>query len=361
MKNLLEEHFEKIGNMSVPEYTLFRKWIEINEKKWTSRQKQRIWEIKQSIWEPKDIEDYAKIEPGVIVVSKKEDSLTWNILRIFTCTMTWNQNPGRFIRYVIYDKKTRKYLGVISLGSDFMALKPRDKYIGWTKKEKLEEKRLNSTVMGSSIVPTQPLGYNYVGGKLISLMVCSDKVVNAWNSRYKEPLSGITTTSLYGGFSQYTGLKHWKKCGTTEGKILLEPSVDVYVKMRNWIKEEKPEEYKKIFSGNVSHPKARMLTLIYKTLEVKPPHNNAPRGVYFCNLYNNTKDFLTCKSNKLDKSLFDNKVKTLTDLWKKKYASKRIKGLFTNNKVNMSTLFYDDMIGNSWEYVKEKYLKEVGR
>jgi hypothetical protein len=42
----------------------------------------------------------------------------------------------------------------------------------------MKDGMLKHTCMGSSISPTQLLGYNYLGGKLIALMVCSDKVEN---------------------------------------------------------------------------------------------------------------------------------------------------------------------------------------
>jgi hypothetical protein len=58
---------------------------------------------------------------------------------------------------------------------------------------------------------------------------------------------------------------------------------------------------------------------------------------------------------------FDNSVKTLSELWKEKYASKRIENLDKNNKVSNDILFYEDLINNSWEEVKEKYINEVGR
>lgn len=70
--------------------------------------------------------------------------------------------------------KIYRYLGIISLGSDFISVGGRDNHIGWKMEDRIDNGRLKHTCMGSSIVPVQPLGYNYLGGKLISLMVCSD-------------------------------------------------------------------------------------------------------------------------------------------------------------------------------------------
>ena len=52
----------------------------------------------------------------------------------------------------------------------------------------------------------------------------------------------------------------------------------------------------------------------------------------------------------------------LTQLWKDKYASKRITALVNSGRDNLTdTLFYDDICYLTWEETKEKYLIQVGR
>ena len=46
----------------------------------------------------------------------------------------------------------------------------RDNYIGWNKENKFKEGKLNHTTIASTIVCTQPLGYNFLGGKLVAMM-----------------------------------------------------------------------------------------------------------------------------------------------------------------------------------------------
>jgi len=281
VKKQLRKNFEYLQQMSIPEYTLYRKWEEVNQKEWTVDERSRIWEIKNSIWSPNHPDDYLKLQPDVINVTSKSDSQTWNLLRIFISTMPWKQNVGRIMRFIVYDKRTSMYLGVLSLASDFISLSPRDNYVGWDYNTRINKRMLNYTAMGSSIVPTQPLGFNYVGGKLMTLVLCSDKVVKAWDNKYghKEPLIAITTTSLYGGFSQYNNLKHWKKCGTTEGKIPMEPSDVMYQKIRTWVKEKYPKDFRRMTVNKkkiLSRPKNKLLTFAYKKLGIKPPDNDAP-------------------------------------------------------------------------------------
>jgi len=376
-KTLLEDNFNKLTKMSVPEYTLYRKWVEINSKYEKSSDITNMLfggentdslptlekSIKKSIWIPTSLDEYKNIVPKIILVNNERRNKIWNILRIFCHRMVWNQSPGRLLKFYVVDENTNKYLGFFSLGSDFIGVGGRDAYIGWTQDQKLKQGMLNHTAMGSTIAATQPLGYNYLGGKLISLMVCSDVVEKIWNKKFKEVLTGITTTSLYGGFSQYNRLSYWRKCKTSEGKVVMEPSEDVYVKLREWFRENYPDEFKEaiaISEGKLinSHPKNKIFDKIYRKLGVKPPENNAPRGTYFCSLYENTLNFLSMKDKELGNKKFDNSVKSLTEIWKNKYASKRIESLINKDNIKNETLFYDEMIGIDWENAKNKFLKD---
>jgi len=64
--------------------------------------------------------------------------------------------------------------------------------------------------------------------------------------------------------------------------------------------------------------------------------------------------------NKLDRK-FDNSVEALTDIWKSKYAKKRLASLKKQDRVSNETHFYDDIIYMSWQETKDKYLNQVGR
>lgn len=361
IKKLLLEDFDRFGKMTVREYLLYQKWYEINNKEWSSQEQQRMWEIKNSLWRSEDPDDYKKIEPEVIEVNDKNTSLTWNILRVFIHTMPWRQNVGRLMKFIVMDKKTMTYLGILSLASDFVSLGPRDSFIKWTYDHRIKRKMLNYTAIGSCIVPSQPLGYNYTGGKLMTLMLCSDRVVDAWNRKYKEPLVGITTTSLYGGYSQYNSLKYWKKCGTSEGNIPLEPSEEMYQKIRNWVRETYPTDFEKITVNKdkvLSRPKSRLLLYSYTKMKVKPPVNNAPRGVYFCELVDGCNKFLSLKIKETGDKKFDNSISTLFSLWRDRYAKNRISILLKDNRYNTKSLFYDNIIGKTWNETREMYLNE---
>lgn len=375
-KKILQENIDFIKNLSVPEYTLYRKWTHMNTDemvKWMNNNRKEINRVKNDIWFPDNYNDFKDLNIDVIPADDSNKLLKWRILRELTHSAPWHSSPGRMARFIIVHKEKQrnmlgveedkwKYLGVISLGSDFIGVGGRDEVIGWTQDDRKKHGMLKHTAMGSSISPTQPLGYNYLGGKLIALMVCSNKVGNFWNSKYEEKLVGITTTSLYGGFSQYNHLKYWKKCKSSEGKIKIEPTEDIYEILKEWVKRNYPENYPyNPKNGNMSHPKQRLVTFLFKHLDIDVPYSYFKRGVYWCPLYTNSEKFLCREDNELLEKRFDNSISTLSELWKEKYAMKRINNLRNDGRVNNNTLFYDDLIDKDWNETKDKYLYNIGR
>jgi len=180
-----------------------------------------IQEVKNNFWLPDDPEEYLNLQPELIWTdgadikshTNAKGSEIWNALRTFLSTMKNNSNIGRNLNFLVRDKVTQKYLGVICMSSDFLDLTPRDEYIGWEREAKTQ-RMINHTCIGSTIVPIQPLGYNLVGGKLLALLCLSDTVEKTWEHQYKDKLVGVTTTSLYGKtktipLSQYDRLKNW--------------------------------------------------------------------------------------------------------------------------------------------------------
>lgn len=368
IKQFVEDDLNHVASLGVEAYTLYRKWQEIHLRKWSAKELDLMYNVKSMIWVPSDPMDYANLQPKVVVANGKPHSDIWTMLRIMTHSAHWNHSPGRMGRYYVIDQRTGKYLGVISLGSDFISIGGRDSYIGWTHDQRIKgAKMLNYTAMASSIAPTQPLGYNYTGGKLIALLVLSDVIQNDWNDRYSnERLIGITTTSLYGSMSQYTRLKYWHKCEPTQGKIPIEPTDEAYQAIREWMKTNYPSDLSKLEGtkeggGIPTHPKARIIGFASTKLKIKPRYNNFSRGVFFAPLYTNTNDFLCQRTTTPGERLFDNSAEALCDLWKDRYATNRINNVLKDNRYNTNILYYDELINLSWEETKKKYLNQVGR
>jgi hypothetical protein len=382
-----------VSGMDVKEYTLYQKWCEVQEKYpsivvndlWEGQkrvledegQRAAIAEIKDNFWIPSDPEDYLKLRPEMLYTSKQENlPELWNCIRTFSSTMKNNSNIGRNLNFVVRDKVTKKYLGVICISSDFLDLTPRDNHIGWPRELKTQGGMINHTAIGSTIVPLQPLGFNYVGGKLLALLCLSDPVQQLWKKLYGDVLVSVTTTSLYGrtkadGLSQYDNLDHWQKMGFTAGSVSFEPEKDTRYEIRDWLKSNHARKYFEWYvakkpSGqpHKRDHKNRSLQFVYSKLSIPKElvRTDHARGIYWSPLYDNSIEYLnkTIGDEQLIKS-FDTSVENLTEIWRNKHAKPRIKQLVKKGRNNNETLFYDDLTILSWEEAKNKYLPQVGR
>ena len=416
-ENALRERMIKeltyVSAMDVKEYTLYQKWHEIHSKFPTETvntlfgeeetfladpvQAKYIAEAKSNIWIPESVEDYMDLEP---VLEYTDDSgkgtkkgvdgsdVSYNIernmdlpvrcnaLKSFITNGRNNSNIGRNLHFIVKDNKTSKYLGVVTISSDFLDLTPRDKYIGWDRTLKTQGGMINHTGIGSSIVPTQPLGYNYVGGKLLSLLCLSDEVQRLWKQQYGDVMVGVTTTSLYGntkagGLSQYDGLDYWEKMGFTSGSVSYEPEKETIYLIRDWLKKNHTRKYFEwyVATKSTGQPykrdhKNRSLQFVYAQMKIPKEliRSDHARGIYFSELYTNTNEFLRgeIKEDKLVKK-FDSSYEALVKIWKEKHARGRIGFLKKKNKVSYDTLFLDDLIYMNWEETKAKYLSQIGR
>ena len=389
MKEVLIKDLTYASQMDVREYTLYQKWCEVKERypikdastlfddpAWENpEQEALVKQVKSNFWVPKDPDDFMNLQPKMIL-SNGPDAETWNAVRTFSSTMKNNSNIGRNLFYILQDDVTKKYLGVICISSDFLDLTPRDKAIGWSRDVKTQQGMINHTAIGSTIVPLQPLGYNYMGGKLLALMCLSDTVQKDWKEKYGDTLVGVTTTSLYGktkagGLSQYDGLEHWNAMGFSSGSVAFEPTRATKKLVFDWIKENHTRKYFEWWEAKNKQGlplkrdhKNRSLNFAYSKLKIAKEliRSEHQRGIYFSPLYTNTYEFLRKEidENQLVKA-FDTSEETLANIWKTKYAKGRIRQLQKKNAVSYESLFYDDLVTLSWEETKAKYLPQVGR
>jgi len=136
-----------------------------------------------------------------------------NYLEIVTSHAVEVSVPGKAIKWVVYEKNSGKIVGFIRLGSPTINSKPRNNFLGKPLDTYSKEvmKRFNdSTIMGFIIVPTQPFGFNYLGGKLLAGICCSHLTKDTLDEKYGGPFCMFETTSLYGttkSSSQYDGMK----------------------------------------------------------------------------------------------------------------------------------------------------------
>ena len=144
-----------------------------------------------------------------------------NLLKAVSSHNNESNIPGRELRWMIYEKNSKKVIGFIRFGSPTINSKPRNIWLGKAPDLKIFNRH---AAMGFVIVPSQPFGYNYLGGKLLALLCCSHFARETLNEVFEKDIALFETTSLYGSTtdaSQYDGLKPFMRYkGLTESKFL---------------------------------------------------------------------------------------------------------------------------------------------
>jgi len=385
-KAKLRENMDYLMTMSVQEQTLYKKWVELQEPNMIQA-KAQIASYYDMQWKPTDInnkeltiKEIESLDPYVEIVEDPKESTKWAAVRRMIHTMDFTANPGRNVKINVKDRVSGKLLGQISLASDVTAMGVRDNFIGWTKDNKFVDGKLNNTTIASTIVCTQPLGYNFLGGKLVAMMTTTPEVRAYWKEKYKNVLIAVGTTSLYGIHSQYNGIPLFKTLGESAGKISLKPDDKFYDPWHQWIKEHHADWYDENITeerarnganmgydrnGPVSGIKQKILGKIFKECGIKANqyHHGFKRGVYFAMMYENGNEFLRNEITE-DQLIMKDKFKQGNEYiqkWWKKHAISRYTKLHDEGRIKPEHLFYIDAIGISWEEMKTKYLSEVGR
>jgi hypothetical protein len=151
---------------------------------------------------------------------------TWETLLSITSSHINIAPVGRQLKLAVKEKNTGKFVGFIRLGSPVINCQPRNKLLGqvFTQDQERSKRFNQSAMMGFVIVPTQPFGFNYLGGKLLAAICCSHTVREIVNKKYNMNLCLFETTSLYGSTkssSQYDGMKPFiRHRGETESDFL---------------------------------------------------------------------------------------------------------------------------------------------
>lgn len=149
--------------------------------------------------------------------------------------LTWgvpvSSGYGRRLRFIVWDSTARRLMGLIGLADPVFNLRTRDDVIGWSledRKERLVDV-MNAYVLGA--VPP----YNMLlGGKLVSCLVRTREVRDAFSGRYRHTrgiisrrhkeasLAMVTTSSSLGRSAVYdrltlSGTRYFEPVGFTSG------------------------------------------------------------------------------------------------------------------------------------------------
>ncbi len=266
--------------------------------------------------------------------------------------------PGRELRLMVYEKNTNKIVGFIRLQSPLINSKPRNQWLGKAPDLTIFNRH---AVMGFAIVPSQPFGYNYLGGKLLALICVSHFIREKLNNIFEKDIALFETTSLYGSSSsasQYDGLKPFIRFkGLTDSKFIpvlyKEAFHNLHNKFTEWNNNEPLTENRA--SSKKLKRQRRMISIIKNSLHDKEKLNHFNQVIDMAfNLtekkrfyisdygYGNVREVINGEQDKLvrgqnwDKFYLEN----IMSWWKKK-ASKRYEKLKAEgrfrNKVELWT------------------------
>ena len=270
-----------------------------------------------------------------------------NYLEIVTSHAVEVSVPGKSIKWVVYEKNTGKIAGFIRLGSPTINSKPRNEFLGKpldTLNPEVMKRFNDSAIMGFIIVPTQPFGYNYLGGKLLAAICCSHLTKDTLDKKYGGPFCMFETTSLYGSTkssSQYDGMKPFLRYkGNTVSDFAPLINDDNYHQLNDWFKERNGEPLvDPSASSRKLKTQTRMISIIKSSLKDTEPMEyqkfcqtfidakglTEKKRAYMSDYgYDNVKEYINLETDELRKK--DNyerySFQGVCDWWKK-LASKR--------------------------------------
>jgi len=265
-------------------------------------------------------------------------------LQITTSHAIEDSVPGKSLKWMIVEKNTNTILGFCRFGSPTINSKPRNDWLGTTPDLGIFNRH---AIMGFIIVPTQPFGFNYLGGKLLALLCCSHEAREQLNSKYGSDICLFETTSLYGttkSSSQYDGLKPYMRYkGLTMSDFTPLLHDDVFKGLNKWFIERNNNKLlvKEDASSRKLKTQQKMISIIKKSsssqkaVEFQTAIANAKnltekKRVYFSDYgFANSREVIRGDTDILEKNPinFDKFYQENLIKWWKNKASKRYESL----------------------------------
>ena len=273
-----------------------------------------------------------------------------------TASFSPDENPGKTLKIVVKEKTTNTIVGFIRYGSPLINSKPRNDALGGVPDLDIFNKR---AIMGFHIVPSQPWGFNCLGGKLLAAIACSHDTRRMLNDKYDIKLAIFETTSLYGsiktdngGASMYDGMRPYLRFqGMTESKFLLTLGEEIYPELKNFFTERNGGE--ELIKKGASSRKLKMQNKFVSIIKNSLKEHDQGGYEIFCDAiskasevttqkrffasnygYTNTKEILLGKENDLTKGESYDKfeLNNIVKWWKKK-ATKRYNNIVADGRL----------------------------
>ena len=297
----------------------------------------------------KNLPDYVKL---LDLTSSHINLGGWSCLD-FVITYTTEHDTVQFFsdREIPHDEYV---LGFIRLDSGTLSCKPLQEHIdvGNLRPEFVNEHVLN----GKVIVPTQPFGSLFRGGKLIALLAQSNELRDFFNERYNTNIVLYYTMSLYGSTkdsSMYDQLdRHLRFIGTTTSRHPLRMKNPHKNNLVDWLdgrgisrfnfKRGDSSAEDKIFRNlihyleyclliNREDPTINKLRKQFKS-EIERVINQVERKRVYVGTYglDNWDDNLINSSREVNE---DNNLQNLFDYWKRKVYQRKDWGMRKNRHI----------------------------
>lgn len=275
-------------------------------------------------------------------------------IQIISSHSNMSSIPGRNYRFAVQETNTKKWVGFVRLGSPVINMKPRNELLNgvFTQSKEGAQAFNRSSIMGFAIVPSQPFGYNYLGGKLLAAICCSHAVRESLNQKYDMNTCLFETTSLYGStkaVSQYDGMKPYIRFGgLTDSNFLPMMYGETYENLRTYVEDIVGEIVDPTASSRKLKTINTIVGLTRKSLRGTPDYEKFSKTIenamslmeqkrYFYSNYGfkNFADVAIGRSDTLipDKENYDKfYLNNMIDWWKRK-ASNRYETLKTENRL----------------------------
>lgn len=312
-------------------------------------------EIPTSLFPPEDdlFSDFSMHPNDMDLEVVEIPTETWETLLAITSSHINIAPVGRNLKVAVREKNTGKFVGFIRLGSPVINCRPRNEMLGqvFTQDPDRARRFNDSTMMGFVIVPSQPFGFNYLGGKLLAAICCSHTIREMVNKKYNMNMCLFETTSLYGSSkqsSQYDGMKPYIRYkGLTDSDFLPMMHGKPYENLRDFVESK----VGKIVDDDISSRKLKIsmkiISMTKAALKGKPEFtkfmetiNNAKKLTeqkrYYTSNYGfkNSVDYINCTTDTLvrDESYDKYNLENVIAWWKNK-ATNRYETLKTEGRL----------------------------
>ena len=302
-------------------------------------------------------DDYSMSPEDMDIEAIEVDNFVWDTcINMISSHSNMVSIPGKTLKIAIKEKKTNKYLGFIRFGSPVINCKPRNDMLGNVP----DLPTFNRTaVMGFVIVPTQPFGYNYLGGKLLAAICCTHEMREKLNKKYDMNLVLFETTSLYGSSksaSQYDGMKPFLRYkGLTDSNFVPMMTGDTYSNLIKYVEDAVGVLIKEDASSRKLKYMIAIIGLIKKSLDgeelkrfnqtIIDAKNLTEQKRYYASNYGieNFVDIVNGKTDTIKKAEnFDRYYNENVIQWWKKMATKRYETLKSDGRLRTELEIWSD-------------------